>query len=401
MENKKIVLIAGAYISGIGEVIRDKFLENGWEVIAMYDPSDKDITVLKEKGLTSLPVDMTSHMSIKKALSKLPPKLDAYIHANMYFDMNATFDQKIWTNSFQVNVISAAQIVEAIRSKFKSGGSIIAISSTEGFVGSYGAPAYSSSRAAMHNLVKSWANKYGSDGIRANAVAAGWIGSVMDTDEVFNKSREITPLGRLGSPEEISKIVSFLCSDDSSFINGSVIVADGGYSGVDLISKFEYQDYIAKTDFEKFTAEFITKKASKGDEIWSVSKMFKNEWEDTDEIRQFMKDQIAATKRGAIVNRIFILPEYNYSPKEPVYKFHLKHKGVNGYIVDYNKLIRSNPKLFNLFGDGVTALNEEILIFDNAGDNNKVRGIFITEGRKISEIRDGFKKLLLMSIKMK
>jgi 3-oxoacyl-[acyl-carrier protein] reductase len=49
----------------------------------------------------------------------------------------------------------------------------VAISSTEAFMGSYGSPAYSSSRAAMHNLVKSWANKYGGEGIRANAIAAG------------------------------------------------------------------------------------------------------------------------------------------------------------------------------------------------------------------------------------
>jgi hypothetical protein len=89
----------------------------------------------------------------------------------------------------------------------------------------------------------------------------------MDTDEVFNKSRKITPLGRLGSPKEIAKTVMFLCSEDSSFINGSVITADGGYSGVDSVSKFEYQNYIAKNDFERFTAEFITLRASKGDEI--------------------------------------------------------------------------------------------------------------------------------------
>lgn len=89
----------------------------------------------------------------------------------------------------------------------------------------------------------------------------------MDTDEVFNKSRKITPLGRLGDPEEIAKTVKFLCSDESSFINGSVITADGGYSNVDTVSKFEYQNYIAKVDFERFTAEFITKRASNGDEI--------------------------------------------------------------------------------------------------------------------------------------
>lgn len=400
MKNEKTVLISGAYLPGIGEAVRTKFLDMGWNVIALYEPADKNKLIKNNKKMTSLPVDMTSYESIKEVVSQLPRKLDAYVHATMYFQMDSSFNQKLWIDTFQVNVISAAQIVEAISSKFTSNGCIVAISSTEAFMGSYGALAYSSSRAAMHNLVKSWANKYGCEGIRANALAAGWIGGVMDTDEAFNKSRKITPLGRLGSPKEIAEVVNFLCSDDSSFINGSVITADGGYSGVDIVSKFEYQKYIAKTDFEKFTAEFITKRASYGDEIWAISQMFNNEWEDTAEIQQFMEDQIAATKRGAIVNRIFILPDCKYSKNEPVYRFHLTNNHINGYIVDYNKLKKNDPELLDLFGDGVTAYNEELLIFDKKGDNKEVRGVLITEGKRISAIRIGFEKLLKMARKM-
>lgn len=401
MEERKTVLISGAYLSGIGETVRTEFLNMGWNVIALYDVVEKDRVIENNDKLTSLQVDLTSFESIEKVIAELPKTINAYVHAAMYFDMKASFDQELWSNTFQVNVISAVQIVEAIRSKFISGGSIVAISSTEAFMGSYGSPAYSSSRAAMHNLVKSWANKYGGEGIRANAIAAGWIGGVMDTDEVFNKSRKITPLGRLGSPKEIAKTVMFLCSEDSSFINGSVITADGGYSGVDSVSKFEYQNYIAKNDFERFTAEFITLRASKGDEIWAVSKMFKNEWEDTLEIRQFMKDQITAAKRGAVINRIFIIPNCKYSSEEEVYKFHIVNEGINGYVVDYNSLKENEPELFDMFGDGVTAYNEELLIFDKAdGNNATARGIFITEGKQISALRVGFEKLLKIAKKI-
>jgi NAD(P)-dependent dehydrogenase (short-subunit alcohol dehydrogenase family) len=77
-----------------------------------------------------------------------------------------------------------------------------------------------------------------------NVVAPGWIGGVMDTDEVFNISRKITPLGRLGAPEEVAAVVRFLLSEEASFISGSVITVDGGYSGVDTISKFEFEDFI-------------------------------------------------------------------------------------------------------------------------------------------------------------
>lgn len=68
----------------------------------------------------------------------------------------------------------------------------------------------------------------------------------MDTDEVFNMSRAVTPMGRLGSPEEIASVAGWLISDSSSFVNGTVIVTDGGYTGVDTISKFEFESEFGK-----------------------------------------------------------------------------------------------------------------------------------------------------------
>ena len=85
------------------------------------------------------------------------------------------------------------------------GSSIVIITSTEAYRGSYGASAYAATKAAIHNLVRTLANNLGQRGIRINALPAGWIGGEMDTDEVFNKSRSLTPLGRLGTDEEIAK----------------------------------------------------------------------------------------------------------------------------------------------------------------------------------------------------
>jgi len=114
-----------------------------------------------------------------------------------------------------------------------------------------------------------------------------------------------------------------------------------------------------------------------------------------------MKDQIAAAKRGTVINRIFIIPDCKYSSEEEVYKFHIVNEGINGYVVDYNSLKENEPELFDMFGDGVTAYNEELLIFDKADDNNETaRGIFITEGKQISALRVGFEKLLKISRKI-
>ena len=108
--------------------------------------------------------------------------------------------------------------------------------------GSYGASAYAATKAAIHNLVRTLANNLGQRGIRINALPAGWIGGEMDTDEVFNKSRSLTPLGRLGTDEEIANVAYFLFSKESSFVNGTTIVAYGGYLGSDPLSKYEFED---------------------------------------------------------------------------------------------------------------------------------------------------------------
>ncbi len=101
--------------------------------------------------------------------------------------------------------------------------------------------AYVSSRASLDSLTKSLANKLGPRGIRVNTVAGGWISDVMNDEEVFGYSKNITPLGRLGASKEIANVVSFLCSEKSSFVNGAVINVDGGYSNFDFISKLEFE----------------------------------------------------------------------------------------------------------------------------------------------------------------
>ena len=163
--------------------------------------------------------------------------------AQMFFNMEnqEKFDYDTWDKSLAVNISMPNFLYHELKTKFIDGASIVTVTSTEGFTGSYGASAYAASKAFIHNLVKTHANLLGKRNIRSNAVAAGWIGGVMDTDDVFNMSRQITPLGRLGRPEEIAEIVSFLISNKSSLINGETIVADGGYSGVDQISKFEFE----------------------------------------------------------------------------------------------------------------------------------------------------------------
>ena len=115
------------------------------------------------------------------------------------------------------------------------GGSIINISSVYGLVGSGGSSAYHASKGAVRLLTKSTAIQYASEGIRANSVHPGIIETLMTEAILADAERSQrwmtgTPLGRRGVPEDVAYGVLFLASDESSFMTGSELVIDGGWT---------------------------------------------------------------------------------------------------------------------------------------------------------------------------
>jgi len=153
-----------------------------------------------------------------------------------------SFDHAVWDKSLAINLTAPNYLIHELKGQMNTGGSIVIITSTEGFRGSYGASSYAATKAAVHNLVKILANNLGRREIRINALPAGWIGGEMDTDEIFNKSRNLTPLGRLGFDEEIANVAYFLLSQESGFVNGTTLVTDGGYLCSDPLSKYEFEE---------------------------------------------------------------------------------------------------------------------------------------------------------------
>ncbi len=113
------------------------------------------------------------------------------------------------------------------------GGSIINISSIYGIVGSETSAAYHASKGAVRIFTKSAAIQYAKDGIRVNSVHPGFVDSPMTAaahalPEVHNLRVGRTPLGRMGTPEDIAAGILYLASDESSFVTGSELVIDGG-----------------------------------------------------------------------------------------------------------------------------------------------------------------------------
>lgn len=247
--DKQTFLVTGAAKPGYGEETTKRIIAEGNNVIGTYEAENKETA---EQLLTEytdshrLELSMVSHQDRSKLaefVQTITVPLSGIVHGQFFFDMENTddFDHAIWDTSIAVNLTAVNYLTHELKHLLTDSASIVVVTSTEGLVGSFGASAYAATKAAIHNLVKTFANNLGHRHIRANAIAAGWIGGVMDTDEVFNMSRQITPLGRLGDPKEIAAVVWFLLSSQSSFVNGTTIIADGGYSGVDTIAKYEFE----------------------------------------------------------------------------------------------------------------------------------------------------------------
>lgn len=115
----------------------------------------------------------------------------------------------------------------------RGGGSIVNISSGTSTIGESIRVAYGVSKAALNQLTRHLANRYGPDGIRSNAIAPGFILTATAAANVHRDVQErlagANPTRRLGTPDDIARVVVFLCSDASSYVNGQLIHVDGGY----------------------------------------------------------------------------------------------------------------------------------------------------------------------------
>ncbi len=142
-----------------------------------------------------------------------------------------------WDTVFDLNVRALWKCSRAAGTHMRAngGGSIVNVGSMSGFVVNrpQWQPAYNASKAAVHHLTRSLAAEWAPDGIRVNAVAPGYVKTEMSPvhrPELRRYWIEDAPQQRYAEPEEISPSVVFLASDAASFMTGSVLVVDGGYT---------------------------------------------------------------------------------------------------------------------------------------------------------------------------
>jgi NAD(P)-dependent dehydrogenase (short-subunit alcohol dehydrogenase family) len=166
-------------------------------------------------------------------------KLDILINNAGIFPMERVEETttESWDMVMDVNAkgvfLGTKSVIPAM--KAAGGGSIINLSSIAGLVGSTYSASYNASKGAVRLLTKSTAIQYARDGIRVNSIHPGLIDTSMATnllaDEDLRQRRvATTPMGRVGSAEEVAYGALFLASDESSFMTGSELVIDGGFT---------------------------------------------------------------------------------------------------------------------------------------------------------------------------
>ena len=232
---KRNIFISGAS-RGIGKSMAKHFAKSNFNVVGTSRNNfkfDEDL-----ENLFPLKLDVTSRNDVKDCFDELKSKNllpdilinNAGITADQLFLRMSDND---WDNVINTNLTGTFNLTKIflknmIKNKF---GRIINISSISGLMGNPGQVNYSSSKAALNGFTKSLAKEVGSRNITVNCVAPGFIDTDMTSYIGQNERNEILkkiPLNKFGSPEDISKLVMFLISDEASYITGQTISIDGG-----------------------------------------------------------------------------------------------------------------------------------------------------------------------------
>lgn len=235
----KIALITGAS-SGIGRAIAYRLAKDGFTIIAHYNSNktgaeetlNNIFEIAPQLAHKLIQFDLKNLADIEKKVQEIS-QIDILINnAGLHKDAPALLmDNNSFSQIIETNLYGPFALMKVCGKKMllKRNGIIVNIASLAGQTGNPGQANYASSKAGLIALTKTVAMELGSRGIRVNAVAPGFIETDMINDvKSLESFKSRIPLGRVGKASEVASVVSFLCSDDSSYITGHTISVNGG-----------------------------------------------------------------------------------------------------------------------------------------------------------------------------
>ena len=237
----KIAVVTGA-TSGIGESVTRLLLEQGAVVLGLGRNPEKGAELEKLGDFHFYPCDFLDSAAVEATCQRIArdyPHVDILVNS-AGISVEGTVESlslEDWERSFRVNVTGTFLMCKYMVPLMRQGGygRIVNLGSTAGTVGAPTLHTYSSSKGAIIQLSKSMAASYAGENILVNCVCPGGTLTPMLLNMEQQDAEDFAklfPIGRLAQPEEIARVILFLCGDEASFMVGSVVLVDGGFTSL-------------------------------------------------------------------------------------------------------------------------------------------------------------------------
>ncbi len=238
--DKKHILVVGA-TGGIGNKVAETLLAIGYSIIGTYFQHQEKISNLKKyPNFSNHQLDLEQPNSIWQTKENIKnQELYAIINCGgicLFENGDIKNDISIWDKTIATNLSGNYYLAQIFKDSLSANGRFIMLSSTDSYYGGTITASYAAIKAGVNSLTKSLSLLLSEKMVRVNAIAPGWVLTPMiagNSEEFLQKVARVNPLKRNAHPDDVAKLIKFLLSEDSDYLNGQVIPLEGGYTNQD------------------------------------------------------------------------------------------------------------------------------------------------------------------------